>query len=150
MKAGASSLNPYAESYVPLSKRRGPDGRNDLKFPGVEEKWANEAIVLGSRHWDSTVQAPQNYNIHSGETFYAAENSKLKGHAGLGFHGSSSYSPDETKEKPILDEAFDMDLAYLQMTFPGLSEESLSEVYFANKCDLDASIDMLDQLEVGV
>ncbi|KAL3500460.1 hypothetical protein ACH5RR_039553 [Cinchona calisaya] len=148
MKAGASTLNPYAESYVPLSKRRGLDGRNDFKFAGVEAKRASEATVLGPQHWDPTVQAPQSYNIHSGDPLYTPESTKLKDHTGLGFHGSSSYNPVEMTEKSISDEEFDMDLAFLQMTFPGVSDESLTGVYFANQGDLDATIDMLNHLEV--
>lgn len=147
MKAGASTLNPYAESYVPLSKRGGIDGKNDFKFSGIQAKRANEASILGPQIWDLTIQAPQTYNTYSGDV-YIAENSKLKGHTGIGFHGSSSYNPAEVTEKETLGEEFDMDLAYLQMTFPGISEESLSGVYLANRGDLDATIDMLNHLEV--
>uniref|UniRef100_A0A7N0TAX3 CUE domain-containing protein n=1 Tax=Kalanchoe fedtschenkoi TaxID=63787 RepID=A0A7N0TAX3_KALFE len=41
----------------------------------------------------------------------------------------------------------EMDLAYLQTLFPSISEQSLSDVYFVNDCDLDAAYDMLSQLE---
>jgi len=47
-----------------------------------------------------------------------------------------------------VDEDYDMDLAYLQMTFPGVSEESLFDVYIANKGDLEFTVDMLNQLEL--
>ena len=51
--------------------------------------------------------------------------------------------------KQIMDEEFNMDLEYLRMTFPGLSIESLLDVYMANNRDLEAAVDMLDQLEVN-
>lgn len=144
---GASTLNPYAEAYVPLSKRREADERNDFKFPGVEAKRGSQAAVLGPQHWDPTTQAPQIYSSHYGDAFCAPENSKLKGYTGPGFHGSSSYSPAETAEKATFDDQSDVDLVYLQMTFPGVSEESLSDAYEANNYDLDATIDMLNHLE---
>nr|XP_027081676.1 polyadenylate-binding protein-interacting protein 6-like [Coffea arabica] len=147
MKAGASTLNPYAESYVPLSKRRGADERNDFKFPGVQAKRGSESAVLGPRHWDPTILAPQIYDSHYSDAFYAAENTKLKGYTNPGFHGSSSYSPAETAEKATFEEESDIDLAYLQMTFPSVSEESLADAYKANNYDLDATIDMLTHLE---
>lgn len=46
------------------------------------------------------------------------------------------------------DEETEMDLAYLAMSFPGVSDQSISGVYYANGCDVDASIHMLKQLEV--
>lgn len=48
-----------------------------------------------------------------------------------------------------LDEETEMDLAYLAMTFPGVSEQSLADVYYANGCDMETSIDMLKHLEVS-
>ena len=53
-------------------------------------------------------------------------------------------------EKHILDEEFEMNLTYLQMTFPGISDESLSNVYLANKGDLESTVVMLNQLEVAL
>ncbi|KAL5713551.1 hypothetical protein ACHQM5_015615 [Ranunculus cassubicifolius] len=47
-----------------------------------------------------------------------------------------------------LDEETEMDLAYLAMTFPGVSEQSLADVYYANGCDMETSIDMLKHLEL--
>ncbi|XP_016706805.2 polyadenylate-binding protein-interacting protein 5 [Gossypium hirsutum] len=48
----------------------------------------------------------------------------------------------------IMDEEFDMDLEYLRMMFPGLSNDSVLDVYMANNGDLEATIDMLNQLEM--
>jgi len=75
------------------------------------------------------------------------EDPKLKGRNISVSCGSSSQSPFDGTGKQTLDEDYDMDLAYLQMTFPGLSEESLFDVYVANKGDLESAVDMLNQLE---
>jgi len=42
----------------------------------------------------------------------------------------------------------DMDIEYLLVTFSGLSQESITDVYLANGGDLEATIEMLNQLEV--
>ncbi|CAK9179203.1 unnamed protein product [Ilex paraguariensis] len=132
MKAGTSTLNPYAASYVPLSKRGAADGNKDYKS-------GNEAVWLGP-HSEGTTKKQQQI----------AEDPTLKGYPVQGFYGSSSHNPREMTEKHTMDEVFDMDLAYLQMTFPGVSDESLFDVYLANKGDLEATIDMLNQLEDSV
>ncbi|KAF7830225.1 polyadenylate-binding protein-interacting protein 5-like [Senna tora] len=38
-------------------------------------------------------------------------------------------------------------MEYLRMAFPGISDQSLVDVYIVNRGDLDAAIDMLSQLE---
>ncbi|CAI9094406.1 OLC1v1030138C3 [Oldenlandia corymbosa var. corymbosa] len=150
MKCGTSTLNPYAESYVPISKRGGPNGKNDTGHVGTESKGAIEGSVIAPRQWDPTSQSPQLYNSHGYGSWHAAEDSKLKGHSGSGFHGSSSYSSSETTEKGAQGEDFEMDVTYLQMTFPGIAEEFLSEIYYANQGDLDSAIDMLNHFEVSL
>lgn len=137
MKKGSPSLNPYAASYVPLFKR----GAADLNqgFNSVQEL---NALPQGQHQHTSHSYA------HSGGVIQTAEFPKFQDHCvGEPFASTSQY-PNESPEKSNLDEYFDMDLAYLQMTFPGISEESLSDVYLANRCDLDSAIDMLHQLEV--
>ncbi|XP_022563296.1 polyadenylate-binding protein-interacting protein 5-like isoform X2 [Brassica napus] len=42
----------------------------------------------------------------------------------------------------------DMDIEYLLVTFSGLSQESITDVYLANSGDLEATIEMLNQLEI--
>ncbi|KAK9741765.1 hypothetical protein RND81_03G126700 [Saponaria officinalis] len=41
----------------------------------------------------------------------------------------------------------EMDLAYLQMIFPGVSDQSLVDVYNVNMGDLESALDMLSDLE---
>ncbi|CAN4076585.1 unnamed protein product [Withania somnifera] len=131
MKTGTSTLNPYAESYVPISKRGAPDGNKEARSP-KEFKSGSEA---------PGVTAVQNQQ----QTSQIADQYKLKNYSA---YGSPSHSPVGAMGKQVLGEESYMDLAYLQMTFPGMSDESLSEVYLANKCDLDAAVDMLNQLEL--
>jgi hypothetical protein len=42
----------------------------------------------------------------------------------------------------------DMDIEFLLVTFSNLSHESINDVYMANNGDLDATIEMLSQLEI--
>lgn len=148
MKGGTSSLNPYAASYIPLSKRGITDGKRGYELPADSSKSGNEAFWLGPHPGNATLgqyqKASQGYSVNSA----VSEDSKLKGHNVYGSYGSSSLYPNEAAEKQTLDDENDMDLAYLQMTFPGVSDESLSDVYLANKGDLEATVDMLNQLEV--
>ncbi|KAL3819050.1 hypothetical protein ACJIZ3_004955 [Penstemon smallii] len=148
MKTGASSLNPYAAAYVPLSKRGAADVNKD--FNSTQELHNGNATLWRGHQPHNTLAQNQHKNVsqsyvhHSGASaFQTAENSKWNDHHGRAFYASSSHYPNE-----IPDEEFDMDLAYLQMSFPGISEESLSDVYLANSCDLDSAIDMVNQLEL--
>ncbi|GFP81499.1 polyadenylate-binding protein-interacting protein 6 [Phtheirospermum japonicum] len=141
MKAGTSSLNPYAASYVPLFKRAPTNIKNEFS-PGQELNTGNEAAWFG--HQPNNSSSHQNVPQSYGQT--AAEVSKRKDTHGGEFFASTSQYPNNAIQQSF-DEEFDMDLAYLQMTFPGISDESLSDVYLANRCDLDGAVDMLNQLD---
>lgn len=116
MKARASSLNPYATAYIPLS-RRGPTDESKGYEPGSTTHESSDSL-------------------------------KLKNHSGFDSYGSSSHSA-ELAGKQTLDVDHDMNLAYLQMVFTGVSDESLSSVYTACRGDMEATVDMLNQLEVN-
>lgn len=143
MKGATSSLNPYAAAYIPLSRRGISDGNKDIEI--TASKSGDEGPQPASATTHTQYQkAPQSYNVYG----TISEDSKLKGQTVYETYGSSSLYPDEMTEKHKLDDDSDMDLTYLQMTFPGVSDESLSDVYLINKGDLDATVDMLNQLEV--
>ncbi|KAJ6330080.1 hypothetical protein OIU76_008836 [Salix suchowensis] len=74
--------------------------------------------------------------------------SVLKSQSGYGSYGSSSQNSYEVTGKQTIDEEFEMDLEYLRINFPGISDESLTGVYMANNGDTDAAMDMLNQLEL--
>ncbi|KAL6547584.1 hypothetical protein OROHE_009289 [Orobanche hederae] len=143
MKGGSSSLNPYAASYVPLSKRGAATANNEFSSR-QELNTGNEVVWFGHQGQHQNI-----YQIYGQKdaSIQTGEVSKRKDqHGGGDFLASTSQNPNS--RQPNFDEEFDMDLAYLQMTFPGVSEESLSDVYLANRCDLDAAVDMLNQLEI--
>lgn len=150
MKPGSSTLNPHASSYVPLSKRVVVDESKDLNLL-LELQNENKAVWLGHEPGNTQGQlgnVSSSYLPNAG-AFEAVEIFKLKDHHAGEIYSPSSYCQDDMPERSNSDEESDMDLAYLQMTFPGISEESISEAYMANRGDLDATVDMLNHLEVA-
>ncbi|KAI4377618.1 hypothetical protein MLD38_015215 [Melastoma candidum] len=117
MKSVSCSLNPYATAYIPLSKR----GAADHTTKSFEK-----------------VKAPK--DLKSPEEVLVSE-TLFSSYAVAGSASTSTHSADST------DDEFQMNLDYLQMTFSGLSYESLAAVYLENKQDMEATIDMLSQLE---
>lgn len=126
MKQGVSSLNPYAAAYIPLSKRCADDRTYVTATESEENPYCNLQDQL---HFKGS--------LDSGAHGSAKQ-----------FYGSSSCTFNELAEKQMSTEEFDMDLEFLQMTFTGISDQSLTDVYLANKGDLEATVDMLNQLEV--
>ncbi|XP_033138557.1 polyadenylate-binding protein-interacting protein 5 isoform X2 [Brassica rapa] len=72
----------------------------------------------------------------------------------ISFEVSMPKISSEVAYKLIRDDDFDMemeidmDIEYLLVTFSGLSQESITDVYLANSGDLEATIEMLNQLEI--
>ncbi|KAL9330914.1 hypothetical protein ACSQ67_000524 [Phaseolus vulgaris] len=122
MRPQSSSLNPYAASYVPLSKR-GQMTRQDA---------TNDQQLINS----------------SSERLFKPEAFPTKNQLASSSYTSSSQNVAEVAENQLLAEDLDMDLEYLRITFPGISYQSLVDVYNVNSGDLDAAIDMLSQLEL--
>ncbi|XVE63565.1 hypothetical protein DITRI_Ditri07aG0030700 [Diplodiscus trichospermus] len=143
MKPGVSSLNPYAASYIPLAKREANDN-----VTAKDIKCGNEnALFEPSSHLKHNPQysnSSLDHVTHGIEKHQIPEASAPKSDPS---HGSLMQHLGEMTDKQIMDEEFDMDLEYLRMVFSGLSNESLLDVYLANNGDLEATIDMLNQLE---
>lgn len=141
-------MNPYAAAYIPLSKR-GADDRTYLT--AKDAKSINQANWLGNtenitqnqQHCQASLQC----DAHGMAKQYNQEVFAMKSHPAHGSYGASSQHVNEVAER-MMDEEFDMDLEFLQMNFPGISEQSLTDVYLVNKGDLGATVDMLSQLEV--
>ncbi|TYG69520.1 hypothetical protein ES288_D05G237100v1 [Gossypium darwinii] len=129
MKPEVSSLNPYAASYIPLAKREGSIAK-DIKA-GNESAWFDPSSHSNAS-LESAIPGIGNHLV------------ALKSDPG---HGSLMQNQGEMSGEQIMDEEFDMDLEYLRMMFPGLSNDSVLDVYMANNGDLEATIDMLNQLE---
>ncbi|XP_076933771.1 polyadenylate-binding protein-interacting protein 5-like [Bidens hawaiensis] len=130
MNTRSSTLNPYATSYIPLSRRGEPD--------------ASKGYGQGS---DATEYQLPGYSDNHDAVVETSDNLKLKSHSGFDSYGSSSNST-ELAGKQAVDVDYEMNLAYLQMVFPGVSEESLSSVYTACGGDMEATVEMLNQLEL--
>ncbi|MED6206872.1 hypothetical protein PIB30_030642 [Stylosanthes scabra] len=133
MKQIVSSLNPYAASYVPLSKR---------------ESHAATADSFQTPPYHAAQN--QHHQFHSS----ASASSKPATETSLGkSNNPASSSYGSAAPAGVIDSQFpdydpDMDVEFLRMQFPGISEESLRDVYMVNECDIDAAIEMLNQLEL--
>ncbi|CAE6096234.1 unnamed protein product [Arabidopsis arenosa] len=118
MKPGAFALNPHAASYVPISKRMDYGGGDD-------------GLVFAAK---SPTQGQQ-------ISFSGVEVSMPK--------KSSEMAYKQIRDDDLdLEMDIDMDIEYLLVTFSGLSQESITDVYLANGGDLEATIEMLNQLEI--
>ncbi|KAM7275167.1 hypothetical protein ACFE04_017033 [Oxalis oulophora] len=136
MKPGASTLNPYAASYIPLSARS-TTMSTTVEVPKL------------------VPEEPRNYaDSHSAAAYFgAAAAADNRNHANSFRNANSPKNYPATFGSPssqypnAVDDEFEMDLEYLSMQFPGLSVQSLADVYMANSGDLDGTLDMLSQLE---
>ena len=145
MKPGGSSLNPYAASYIPLARREMNDqyavtAEKDLNSNDATIWYQTPKHIRGDHHF-------RNFDAHA-EKLPAADGFHMKSQPAFSSYGSSSQNVAVMTDKQMLDEEADMDLEYLRMTFPGISYQSLVDVYIVNSGDLEAAIEMLTQLEV--
>lgn len=77
-------------------------------------------------------------------------NQLSNGHEGSLYDGISrhGFMNDLLGEQAVVDDTEINPAEFLASQFPGFSAQSLAEVYFANGCDLNLTIEMLTQLEV--
>lgn len=145
MKQRGSSLNPYAACYIPVARREADGGTsvayNDYKsyegpvgFQTPQHPTQDQHIFHLSTHASQKLSTSQAYHVKSQPQSSSS--------------GSAVQGAVQMIDKQLLDEDSDMDLEYLRMTFPGISDQSLYDVYLVNGRDLDAAIDMLSLLEV--
>ncbi|XP_010519927.1 PREDICTED: polyadenylate-binding protein-interacting protein 5 [Tarenaya hassleriana] len=123
MEPRAFALNPYAAAYIPLSKRESNVG--DGEFLHAQDP---THFAQSQQHHVSVDQREKSYP------------------------SSESLMPNKSSDatyKQMSDEdlEMDMDMEFLMMTFPGLSHESIANVYLANDGDVEATMDMLTLLE---
>lgn len=124
MKPGAFALNPHAASYVPLSKR--------VDFADMD------GLVFAN----SPTHVVQGQQI----SFSGVEVSMPKKSFEMAY---KQIKDDDDDDDLDMEMDIDMDIEYLLVTFSGLSQESITDVYLANSGDLEATIEMLNQLEVN-
>ncbi|KAI3846684.1 hypothetical protein MKX03_029147 [Papaver bracteatum] len=72
------------------------------------------------------------------------------GKEGFQFNGNGGYLNDMLSENPGFDGSEVNPVEYLALQFPGFAAESLAEVYYANGCDMNLTVEMLAQLELQV
>ncbi|KAI4379760.1 hypothetical protein MLD38_006014 [Melastoma candidum] len=120
MKSVSSSLNPSAASYIPLSKRG-----------------ADHAIISFEK--ERTLKDSKSSEVPFSEAPFGSYATVAS--------GSTSGHATNLRDKQTLDEEFQMNLEFLQMTYPELSYHSLAAVYQENQEDMEATVEMLNQLE---
>ncbi|KAK9682568.1 hypothetical protein RND81_10G082600 [Saponaria officinalis] len=76
----------------------------------------------------------------------AVDDLKLKDHLADAAYDTRTVIPQEMYAD-IMDEESEMDLDYLQMMFPGVSNQFLADVYNINHGDIEAAVDMISELE---
>jgi len=147
VKQGMSSLNPNAELYIPLNKQEAKDENEvsgltteDSLKDGYKTTWYSCPPKGNSGIDESYLQADADCEVHGFKGLLIDNDSTEKG-----VHSSS-----ELTKKHCIEEDPEMDLIYLAVMFPNLSEQSLADVYSVNGGDLEASIDMLNELEEQV
>lgn len=143
MKPGSSSLNPYAAAYIPLSAR----GKNvNTEFPNmVNDAESDKQILLSGQLSKLTLD----HNDHGNEKLSMPEGLPLNSQQSYAPYSSSTQAPNLMGGDPTLHEEVEMELEYLQMIYPGISVQFLNEAYFLQGCDLEATIEMLNHLEVN-
>lgn len=94
-------------------------------------------LRMSAKPWDTQIVNTNQLVSHGGE--------------GTPYDGNSRhvFMTDMLGEHPIVEDNDMNPLEFLASQFPGFAAESLAEVYFANGCDLNLTIEMLTQLEVG-
>ncbi|KAK8697405.1 hypothetical protein V6N13_113556 [Hibiscus sabdariffa] len=144
MKPGAFSLNPYAASYIPLARREANDNSKakDIKHDNETACFEYSSHFAHNPHYNN--DSLDCVTRGTGKPHFAEASVQKNHHA----HSSLVQSRGEITDKQVMDLEFEMDLEYLRMTFPDLSNESLLKVYMANGGDLEAAVDMLNQLEM--
>ncbi|XP_028802387.1 polyadenylate-binding protein-interacting protein 5 [Neltuma alba] len=144
MKPGASSLNPYAAAYIPLSKREADGG---TCVAGGDYKSYEGPVGFQTPQHTTQDQHRLHPSTRASQKLFTSQAYHVKGQPESSSSGSVAQGAVQMADKQMLDEESDMDLEYLRMTFPGISDQSLIDVYMVNGGDLESAIDMLSQLE---
>ncbi|OVA01402.1 Smr protein/MutS2 C-terminal [Macleaya cordata] len=106
--------------------------------PYVEDQSSAGFLNLPTNPWDKqTVNNDQNLGV---------------GKEGFPYNGNSNagFVDDMFSENANFDGSEVSPVDFLASNFPGFAAESLAEVYYANGCDLNLTIEMLTQLELQV
>lgn len=155
MKSGTSLLNPYATPFIPFSRQRA-DNENVAPITSENSKIDHETVQCKQVKEDEVKAAGRTWgdsnSSYGNPQHQLPTNSYIEGPSNYGelysLEDSMSHKRKDGTERRSSFADHELDLAYLTAEFPGLSEQSLVDVYCANAGDLEASVDMLIQLEV--
>lgn len=117
----------------------------ELSFSGLSLNappfFGTAASSLSREHHGLLSQAGKNLDLGHNDLYYD-ENSGSNS-------GKQNHADNLCYTNGKLDLLYDHDpLEYLASQFPGFSVESLAELYCANGCDFDLTVEILTQLEV--
>lgn len=135
-----SSLNPYAAPFVPSSKPAGvleEDGNlGNLSCVDMVDQGKPTHTSFGNTQCTGELHV---FKKVSSSIPTGACDVKLQEH-----HSEKSSVEFETQD--MLDK-FDLVSDILCNEFPDLSKESIAEVFYANACDMEETVNMLEALE---
>nr|AIZ68160.1 polyadenylate-binding protein-interacting protein 7-like protein [Albuca bracteata] len=104
----------------------------------VEDQPSNAFMSLATTGWDKRF-------LNDGQRF-------TNGTDGNHYNGDSSVGllSDSFSDHTVLENGAINPVEFLALQFPGFAAESLADVYYANSCDLNLTIEILTQLELQV
>ncbi|KAK9141857.1 hypothetical protein Syun_011257 [Stephania yunnanensis] len=131
-----ATLNPYASSYIPLSREEKLDTFKSFKTGSPEKSGFGDKTAFAKPSSSGSVD-DKNSSL-TGITESACNVNKPLNVEDRTSSNTQSYEQNPQEE---------LDVEYLASIFSDFSFESLADVYYANGGDLDASISMLQELE---
>ncbi|PIA43127.1 hypothetical protein AQUCO_02000514v1 [Aquilegia coerulea] len=129
--------------------------QNELSSHGIHQNSMIEKTRYSVAPYIADQSSPGFVNLPSNpweKQFLNGDQLLGNGREGLSFNGNSgtTYMNDVLSEHIISDESDINPVDFLASQFPGFAAESLAEVFYANGCDLNLTIEMLTQLELQV
>ncbi|XP_042508805.1 polyadenylate-binding protein-interacting protein 7-like isoform X2 [Macadamia integrifolia] len=137
----------------------------DFKFMGEDESQGPESLSLASLSIDDQSDSSR-FSVSTGSGQILSKQQVLSPHGfmngnqHIGSKGRDGFTynvnpiaefPNDTlNENGVLEDININPVEFLASQFPGFAAESLAEVYYANGCDLNLTIEMLTQLELQV
>ncbi|XP_031380404.1 polyadenylate-binding protein-interacting protein 7 isoform X1 [Punica granatum] len=138
-----STANGYVLNEI---RELSPHGLNETSFTteklSYSGSFGEDASSAGFLHmvskpWDK--QVGSNHQLIGGTR------------EGASYNGNSVHSGNDVLgEHIIVDATKTNPIEFLASNFPGFAADSLAEVYYANGCDLNMTIEMLTQLELQI
>ncbi|KAK9131434.1 hypothetical protein Sjap_011921 [Stephania japonica] len=138
----SSTGNNHLLSRRPELTSRGSDVNSlidKIDYSGIsygEDQSSTGFVSFAGNPWD--------------KQFINGDQHLSNGQDGLPYSVSPGSGLDALSENAIIDDAELNPVEFLASQFPGFAAESLAEVYYANGCDLNLTMEMLTQLELQV